>query len=44
MIWLDAEVVIQLHSRIIQRSGGLDGLRDRAALEAALAAPAKRIC
>lgn len=39
MIWLDAEVVIQLHSRIIQRSGGLDGLRDRAALEAALAAP-----
>ena len=28
-----------LHSRVIQTSGGIDGLRDRAGLEAAIAAP-----
>ena len=39
MIWIDAEDVIFIHSRVIQVSGGLDGLRDRAALEAAIAAP-----
>ena len=39
MIWVTAEDVISLHSRVIGRSGGLDGLRDRAGLEAAIAAP-----
>lgn len=31
--------VVAIHSRIIQVSGGIDGLRDRAGLEAAIAAP-----
>ena len=39
MIWIEAENVILIHSRIIQATGGIDGLRDRASLEAALAAP-----
>ena len=39
MIWIEAEDVILIHSRIIQATGGIDGLRDRASLEAALAAP-----
>lgn len=39
MIWLKAEDVILLHSRIIQASGGTDGLRDQGSLDAALAAP-----
>lgn len=39
MIWVSAEDVISIHARVIQRSGGMDGLRDRAALEAAIAAP-----
>ena len=39
MIWIEAEDVILIHSRIIQITGGIDGLRDRAGLEAALAAP-----
>lgn len=39
MIWVRAENVIVIHARIIQSTGGLDGLRDRAALEAAIAAP-----
>ncbi len=39
MIWVRAEDVIVIHARIIQSTGGLDGLRDRAALEAAIAAP-----
>ena len=39
MIWLTAEDVIALHSEVIRASGGLDGLRDRDGLEAALAAP-----
>jgi len=39
MIWVDADDVIMIHARIIQATGGLDGLRDRAALEAAIAAP-----
>ena len=33
------EDVVAIHSRIIQVSGGIDGLRDRAGLEAAIAAP-----
>lgn len=39
MIWIEAEDVILIHSRMIQVTGGLDGFRDRASLEAALAAP-----
>ena len=39
MIWLTADDVVKLHSKVIQSTGGLDGLRDRAGLEAALAAP-----
>lgn len=39
MIYLTADDVLAIHSRVIGASGGLDGLRDRDALEAALAAP-----
>ena len=39
MIWITADDVIQIHSRVIQRSGGMGGLRDRASLEAAISAP-----
>ena len=39
MIWITTDDVIQIHSRVIQRSGGMDGLRDRASLEAAVSAP-----
>jgi death-on-curing protein len=38
MIWVTAEDVIAIHSRIIQVTGEIDGLRDRAGLEAAIAA------
>ena len=39
MIWISAEDVILIHSRVIQGSSGSDGLRDSAGLEAAIAAP-----
>lgn len=39
MIWVTAEDVVAIHSCIIQVSSGIDGLRDRAGLEAAIAAP-----
>lgn len=39
MIWITADDVIMIHSRIIRSSGGIDGLRDQAGLEAAVAAP-----
>ena len=39
MIWITTDDVIQIHSRVIQHSGGMDGLRDRASLEAAISAP-----
>ena len=39
MIWVTADDVILIHSRIIEVSGGIDGLRDRSGLEAAVAAP-----
>ena len=39
MIWISAEDVILIHSRVIEGSGGLDGLRDREGLEAAVSAP-----
>ncbi len=39
MIWVTSDDVILIHSHIIQYSGGLDGVRDQAGLEAAVAAP-----
>ena len=39
MIWISAEDVILIHSRVIEGSGGLDGLRDRDGLDAAISAP-----
>ena len=39
MILISAEDVILIHSRVIEGSGGLDGLRDRDGLEAAVSAP-----
>ena len=39
MIWVKIEDVILIHHRIIQSTGGIDGFRDRAGLEAAIAAP-----
>lgn len=39
MIWIKSEDVILIHSKIIHSTGGIDGLRDRAGLEAAVAAP-----
>ena len=39
MIWVSVDDVIMIHSRIIQATGGIDGLRDRPGLEAAIAAP-----
>lgn len=39
MKWIQFDDIVLLHSRIIQTTGGLDGLRDRAGLEAAIAAP-----
>ena len=39
MIWISAEDVILIHSRVLEGSGGLDGLRDRDGLEAAVSAP-----
>lgn len=39
MIWVSADDVIALHSIIIKKTGGIDGVRDRSGLEAAVAAP-----
>ena len=39
MIWVIADDVILIHSRVISVTGGIDGLRDRPGLEAAIAAP-----
>ena len=39
MIWPTADDLINIHSVVIRKSGGLDGLRDRAGLEAAISAP-----
>lgn len=39
MIWISTEDILLIHSRVIQGSGGLDGLRDRDGLEAAVFAP-----
>lgn len=39
MIWATADDVIAIHSVVIQKSGGTDGLRDRSVLESAISAP-----
>lgn len=39
MVWITAEDVIAIHSKIVQIVGGIDGIRDRTGLEAAIAAP-----
>ena len=39
MIWVSADDVIALHSKIIKKTGGIDGVRDRSGLDAAVAAP-----
>ena len=39
MIWITVDDVIAIHTRIIMATGGLDGIRDRAALESAIAVP-----
>ena len=39
MIWIAVEQVIAIHTYLIEQTGGLDGIRDRAALESAVAAP-----
>lgn len=39
MIWITADDVITLHSLVIKKSGGIDGLRDRSVLESAISAP-----
>lgn len=39
MIWITADDVIAIHSVVIEKSRGTDGLRDRSILESAIAAP-----
>lgn len=39
MIWVTTDDVILIHERIIQTTGGAEGIRDYAGLEAAIAAP-----
>ena len=36
MILLTVDEIIQLHSRLVERTGGCDGLRDRGLLESAV--------
>ena len=38
MVWITVEDTIMIHNRIIEATGGVDGLRDRAGLEAAVSA------
>ena len=39
MIWTSVEQIIMIHSQIIAKTGGLDGIRDMNGLESAFAAP-----
>ena len=39
MVWITVEDAIMIHNCIIEATGGVDGLRDRAGLEAAVSAP-----
>ena len=39
MIWINTEDVICIHNRIIEKTKGIEGIRDLHGLEAAIAAP-----
>lgn len=39
MIWLTKEQLVMLHGKIMQATGGLDGLRDDSLLQSALLSP-----
>ena len=39
MIWINTEDVIWIHNRIIEKTKGIEGIRDLHGLEAAIAAP-----
>lgn len=39
MIWVTVDDVIAIHRLIIQKTGGLDGVRDQNGLESAINAP-----
>ena len=39
MIWITAEQVIAVQAYLIHETGGTAGIRDKAGLEAAIAAP-----
>lgn len=39
MVWITLEQIIELHTLILKRSGGLDGIRDKGSLESAVATP-----
>lgn len=39
MIWITKEQILKIHSRIIEATGGLDGVRDIDGLESALSSP-----
>ena len=41
-IWLDADIVIEMHAEQLERFGGPKGLRDRGLLESACARPLNR--
>lgn len=39
MVWITVEQIMDLHTLVIKRSGGLDGIRDKGCLDSAVAAP-----
>ncbi|MGO5096623.1 type II toxin-antitoxin system death-on-curing family toxin [Agathobaculum sp. LCP25S3_E8] len=39
MIWITVDNAIAIHSYVIEKSGGLDGLRDRDILKSAISSP-----
>ena len=42
LIWLEKELVLQLHDYVLTETGGANGLRDLGLLESALARPIDR--
>lgn len=43
MIYLDFDQIIEIHDRILDSSGGLNGLRDKGGLEAAIIQPQMKV-
>jgi len=41
--WLNQEIILAIHTQLLARFGGLEGLRDEGLLESALARPNKLI-